>query len=203
MDELIAEGLCMFTDLDDDHGTLDLDKCGEEANLYRTKKAVTDRRLAAVRKKEEARVKAEADRLAKAKAAAAARRREEERLARKRKAEMDAKAKAKKKQTAGKKTGGGASKPSKPAESKGPPIGPSVARKHLKRVAERVSEPNDSGAEMLMAAAALMAGGDEAEVTGAIPISDALGARSAKRQKGVAAGKTPVSYTHLTLPTKA
>ena len=48
----------MFTDLDDDHGTLDLDKCGEEANLYRTKKAVTDRRLAAVRKKEEARVKA-------------------------------------------------------------------------------------------------------------------------------------------------
>ena len=54
----------MFTDLDDDHGTLDLDKCGEEANLYRTKKAVTDRRLAAVRKKEEARVKAEADRLA-------------------------------------------------------------------------------------------------------------------------------------------
>ena len=64
----------MFTDLDDEHGTIDLDKCGEEANLYRTKKAVADRRLAAAKQKEEARVKAEADRLAKAKAAAAARR---------------------------------------------------------------------------------------------------------------------------------
>ena len=100
MDELISEGLCMFTDKDDEHGTIDLDKCGEEANLYRTKKAVADRRLAAAKKKEDARLKAEADRLAKAKAAAAARRQEEERLARLQKA--DAEAKAKKKASAGK-----------------------------------------------------------------------------------------------------
>ena len=82
----------MFTDKDDEHGTIDLDKCGEEANLYRTKKAVADRRLAAAKKKEDARVKAEADRLAKAKAAAAARRQEEERLARLQKADAEAKA---------------------------------------------------------------------------------------------------------------
>ena len=180
MDELISEGLCMFTDLDDEHGTIDLDKCGEEANLYRTKKAVADRRLAAAKQKEEARVKAEADRLAKAKAAAAARRQEEERLARLQKAAAEAK--AKKKASAGK-SGGGASKSSRGAAPKGAPkSNPSG----LKRVAERPSEPNDSGAEMLMAAAALMDSGEEVDLNGATLTSDALGARSAKRHKGVA-----------------
>ena len=186
MDELISEGLCMFTDKDDEHGTIDLDKCGEEANLYRTKKAVADRRLAAAKKKEDARVKAEADRLAKAKAAAAARRQEEERLARLQKA--DAEAKAKKKASAGK-SGGKDSKASK--ASKAPKGASKPNPSGLKRVAERPSEPNDSGAEILMAAAALMDSGEEVDLNGATLTSDArVIARSAKRHKGGAFDKT-------------
>jgi hypothetical protein len=186
VDELISEGLCMFTDKDDEHGTIDLDKCGEEANLYRTKKAVADRRLAAAKKKEDARVKAEADRLAKAKAAAAARRQEEERLARLQKA--DAEAKAKKKASAGK-SGGKDSKASKASRASKGASKPNPSG--LKRVAERPSEPNDSGAEILMAAAALMDSGEEVDLNGAILTSDArVIARSAKRRKGGAFDKT-------------
>jgi hypothetical protein len=179
----------MFTDKDDEHGTIDLDKCGEEANLYRTKKAVADRRLAAAKKKEDARVKAEADRLAKAKAAAAARRQEEERLARLQKA--DAEAKAKKKASAGK-SGGKDSKASKASRASRAPKGASKPNPSgLKRVAERPSEPNDSGAEILMAAAALMDSGEEVDLNGAILTSDArVIARSAKRRKGGAFDKT-------------
>ena len=188
MDELISEGLCMFTDKDDEHGTIDLDKCGEEANLYRTKKAVADRRIAAARKKEEAQKKAEADRLAKAKAAAAARRQEEERLARLQKADADLK--AKKKASAGK-SGGKDSKASK--ASKAPRGAGKPNPSGLKRViSSRPSEPNDSGAEMLMAAAALMDSGEEVDLNGAtLTGNDArVIARSAKRHKGGAFDKT-------------
>lgn len=188
MDELISEGLCMFTDKDDEHGTIDLDKCGEEANLYRTKKAVADRRLEAAKKKEEAQKKAEADRLAKAKAAAAARRQEEERLARLQKADADLK--AKKKASAGK-SGGKDSKASKASTAPRGAGKPNPSG--LKRViSSRPSEPNDSGAEMLMAAAALMDSGEEVDLNGtSLTGNDArVIARSAKRHKGGAFDKT-------------
>jgi ATPase subunit of ABC transporter with duplicated ATPase domains len=188
VDELISEGLCMFTDKDDEHGTIDLDKCGEEANLYRTKKAVADRRLAAAKKKEEAQKKAEADRLAKAKAAAAARRQEEERLARLQKADADLK--AKKKASAGK-SGGKDSKASKASTAPRGAGKPNPSG--LKRViSSRPSEPNDSGAEMLMAAAALMDSGEEVDLNGtSLTGNDArVIARSAKRHKGGAFDKT-------------
>ena len=185
MDELISEGLCVFTDLDDDHGTLDLDKCGEEARLYRAKRMVADRRLAAARKKEEARAEAEAARLAKAEAAAAARRQEEERLARLR-AQAKTDARAKRRTANGKATHGG---PSKSNVSKS-----NVSKSNAKRAAER-SEPNDSGAEMLMAAAALMASGEEnGEVTGAVTMTDRNAGnaeRSAKRHRGNAMPPPP------------
>ena len=183
MDELIAQGLCAFTDLDDDHGTLDLDKCGEEARLYRAKRAVADRRLAAARKREAARAEAEADRLAKARATAAARRRETERLARRRLSRTETV-----RLRAGE-TSGGASKPSNAR----PAIGrqkKSVARENARRVAERVSErANDSGANMLMAAAALVASSEEVEVTDSTAIADASRRREKRRRVGGAAAK--------------
>ena len=189
MDELISEGLCVFTDLDDDHGTLDLDKCGEEARLYRAKRAVADRRLAAARKKEEARAEAEAARLAKAEAAAAARRQEEERLARLRAQAQQTDARSKRRTANGKATRGG---PSKSNVSKSNVS--NVSKSKAKRAAER-SEPNDSGAEMLMAAAALMASGEEnGEVTGAVTMTDRNAGnaeRSAKRHRGNAMPPPP------------
>ena len=191
MDELISEGLCVFTDLDDDHGTLDLDKCGEEARLYRAKRAVADRRLAAARKKEETRAEAEAARLAKAEAAAAARRQEEERLARLRAQAQTDDAISKRRTANGKATRDG---PSKSNVSKSNVSKSNVSKSKAKRAAER-SEPNDSGAKMLMAAAALMASGEEnGEVTGAVTMTDRNAGnaeRSAKRHRGNAMPPPP------------
>ena len=47
MDELIASGLMMFTDLDRENGTLDLDKCGDEIpSAWRQGPAAEERKKA-------------------------------------------------------------------------------------------------------------------------------------------------------------
>ena len=47
MDELIASGLMMFTDLDRENGTLDLDKCGDEIpSAWRKRRSAEERKKA-------------------------------------------------------------------------------------------------------------------------------------------------------------
>ena len=74
LDELVSRNLAVFTDVAGEPGTLDLDKCGVEAAIYRTKKAVSDRRVRDRERIEAAKLKQDLDRLAKAKAAADTRR---------------------------------------------------------------------------------------------------------------------------------
>jgi hypothetical protein len=85
VDELIASGLMMFTDLDHDHGTLDLDKCGDEIpSAWRQRAAAEERKKAERAAKEAAAKKAKAAREAK----------ERQRLAAKREAEAKRRADA-------------------------------------------------------------------------------------------------------------
>ena len=85
MDELIASGLMMFTDLDHEHGTLDLDKCGDEIpSAWRQRAAAEERKKAERAAKEAAAKKAKAAREAK----------ERQRLAAKREAEAKRRADA-------------------------------------------------------------------------------------------------------------
>ena len=81
LDELVSRNLAVFTDVAGEPGTLDLDKCGVEAAIYRTKKAVSDRRVRDRERIEAAKLKQDLDRLAKAKAAADTRRLLEEKNA--------------------------------------------------------------------------------------------------------------------------
>ena len=144
VDELISEGLCVFTDLDDDHGTLDLDKWGEEARQARAS-AHADRRLPP-RERRRRRGRRQRRPGWRRPAAAAARRQEEER-SRVCAGKTDARGK--------RRTANG--KAQRDLRSRTPKS--NVSKSNAKRAAER-SEPNDSGAEMPAAAAALMASGE-------------------------------------------
>ena len=63
VDELIASGLMMFTDLDHEHGTLDLDKCSDEIpSAWRQRAAAEERKKAERAAKEAAAKKAKAAR---------------------------------------------------------------------------------------------------------------------------------------------
>ena len=75
MDELIASGLMMFTDLDRENGTLDLDKCGDEIpSAWRKRRSAEARKKAERSAREAAAKKAKAEREEKERQRLAARR---------------------------------------------------------------------------------------------------------------------------------
>ena len=75
MDELIASGLMMFTDLDRENGTLDLDKCGDEIpSAWRKRRSAEERKKAERSAREAAAKKAKAEREEKERQRLAARR---------------------------------------------------------------------------------------------------------------------------------
>ena len=210
----------MFTDIDGEPGTLDLNKCGDEANLYRTRQFVADRRAKDRARIEAAKKKQEADKLAKTKGAAEQKRRREnqtiaemQREASKKSDKCSTGAKgssvkgknayaattannaAAKSRSGSRPTKGATrgSKDSKAQTREKAPSKPSAKAKpypNLKRV--RPSDTNDSGADMLMAAAALI--GEDGE---------GLKGGRGKKARGVSAPAVVVSPVPVATTAKA